>query len=120
MKTLILPSILALAVAAVGLSQAASAGVLGGRNNKSPAPTWHGSYYEGGWGMPLALVVPPNAEKQVHYGWGVGATRTTPIEYQYQPGYPMPGYYDRSGFLPVPHWPSSTDQLGVYYIRGPW
>jgi hypothetical protein len=32
----------------------------------------------------------------------------------------MPGYYHRAGFLPVPLWPSDTNQLGVYYIRGPW
>jgi len=70
--------------------------------------------------MPLALVVPPNAEMQTHYGWGVGRTRTTPISHQYEPGYAMPGYYNRAWFQPVPHWPSDTDQLGVYYIRGPW
>ncbi len=116
MRSFVLISVVGLAVAAVGLEQVASAG---GRN-KTPAPAWHGGYYEAGWGMPLALVVPPTAEKQVHYGWGVGATRTTPIYYQHQPGYPLPGYYHRAGFLPVPQWPSDTDQFGVYYIRGPW
>lgn len=120
MRAFVFTGAVALAMA-VGLSQTASAGVFGHRGaDKVPAPTWHGGYYEGGWGMPLALVVPPNAEMQVHYGWGVGATRTTPIQYQYEPGYPIPGYYNRSWFQPVPQWPSSTDQLGVYYIRGPW
>jgi hypothetical protein len=116
MRSFVLTSVVALAVAAVGLEQNASAG---GRY-KASSPTWHGDYYEAGWGMPLALVVPPKAERQVHYGWGVGATRITPIGYQYQPGYPIPGYYHRAGFQPVPQWPTSTDQLGVYYIRGPW
>lgn len=116
MRSFVLTSVLALTVAAVGLEQTASAR---GRD-KTPAPTWHGAYYEAGWGMPLALVVPPTAERQVHYGWGVGATRTTPIHHQFEPGYAMPGYYHRAGFLPVPQWPSDTDQLGVYYIRGPW
>jgi hypothetical protein len=57
---------------------------------------------------------------QTHYGWGVGATRTTPIGSQYQPGYSQPGYYNRGGYRPAPVWPSDTDQFGVYYIRGPW
>jgi len=120
MRSLLFTGVLALAVATVALGQTASAGVFGHRGEKYPAPTWHGAYYEGTWGMPLALVVPPTAENQVHYGWGVGATRITPIHYQYEPGYPFPGYYNRAGFQPVPLWPSSTDQLGVYYIRGPW
>ena len=119
MKHLFLKSVLAMAVVAAGLGQVASAGVLGHRQ-KSPAASWQGGYYEAGWGMPLALVVPPKAEMQTHYGWGVGATRTTPINNQYQPGYSVPGYYNRAGFRPAPVWPSDTDQLGVYYIRGPW
>jgi hypothetical protein len=117
MKSQFLSTVVAAAVALTCLEQAAQAGH--GRA-KSPDPAWHGGYYEPEWGMPLALVVPPNAEMQAHYGWGVGATRTTPIFYQYQPGYPNPGYYNRAWFQPVPPWPSSTDQLGVYYIRGPW
>jgi hypothetical protein len=116
MRSFLLSGVLALAVTAVGFQQEVSAR---GRN-KSPSPFWHGDYYEAGWGMPLALVVPPKAENQVDYGWGVGATRITPIGQQFQPGYPMPGYYHRAGFLPVPLWPSDTNQLGVYYIRGPW
>jgi len=119
MRRFVLSTILAMAVVAAGLEQVSSAGVFG-RGQKQPAATWHGGYYEAGWGMPLALVVPPKAEMQTHYGWGVGSTRTTPIYYQYQPGYPMPGQYNRAWFQPAPLWPSDTDQLGVYYIRGPW
>jgi len=118
MRRFLLASLVTLTWMGVGMDEAAWA--RGRASPKYAAPTWHGDYYEAGWGMPLALVVPPNAERQVHYGWGVGATRTTPIEYQYQPGFPIPGYYHRAQFLPVPQWPSSTDQLGVYPIRGPW
>ena len=116
MKSLLLSALLAVAAMAIGLDQSASAWT----RNKAPASTWHGGYYDAEWGMPLALVVPPNAEMQTNYGWGVGATRTTPIHYQYQSGYPIPGYYNRAWFQPVPAWPSDTNQLGVYYIRGPW
>ena len=44
---------------------------------------WHGDYYDVAWGVPVAMVVPPTAEKQAHLGWGVGATRVTPIEHQF-------------------------------------
>ncbi len=121
MKSIFLKSVLAVVVTATGLQQVACAGVFGRRQSEKQAnPTWHGGYYEAGWGMPLALVVPPKAEMQSHYGWGVGSTRVTPIQHQYEPGYPMPGQYQRGWFQPAPHWPTSTDQLGVYYIRGPW
>ena len=81
---------------------------------------WHGRYYNVQYGQPLALVVPPTAENQVHWGWGVGATRITPNQHQFQRDYPGPGMYNRSWFRPTPPWPSSTDQFGDYYIRGPW
>lgn len=82
---------------------------------------WHGAYYDAAWGKkPVALVVPPTAENQTHLGWGVGATRVNSIQHQFQRGYPGPGGGYHSRFLPAPRWPSSTDQLGTYYIRGPW
>jgi len=81
---------------------------------------WHGGYYHSAWGQPLALVVPPRAEAQTHWGWGVGGTRITPILHQFGRNYPGPGYYDRRMFRPTPFRPTDTDQFGVYYIRGPW
>jgi hypothetical protein len=81
---------------------------------------WQGYYYDAAWGMPIALVVPPNAEAQTHYGWGVGNTRVTTIYHQFHRGYPGGGVYDRRAYLPTPPWPSDTDQFGVYYVRGPW
>jgi hypothetical protein len=81
---------------------------------------WHGDYYDSAWGTPVAVLVPPTAENQVHWGWGVGATRVTPNQHQFQRDYPGPSQYNRSWFRPTPPWPSSTDQFGDYYIRGPW
>lgn len=81
---------------------------------------WHDGYTHAGWSSPVALVVPPTAEDQTHYGWGVGATRVTRIYPQFQLGYPGPAYYNPKAFQATPRWPSSTDELGVYYIRGPW
>ncbi len=89
-------------------------------HRQSQTYPWHGDYYDPAWGVPVAVVVPPTAEAQTHLGWGVGATRVTPIQHQYQRAYPGPGVYSRSWFRPTPAWPSSTDQLGDYYIRGPW
>ncbi len=80
---------------------------------------WHGGYYDPYWGEPYALVVPPTAEFQSNYGWGVGGTRVSPIYHQF--GRPYPGYGVGYGnFQPIPNWPSDTQQFGVYYIRGPW
>ena len=81
---------------------------------------WNGQFYSAEWGMPVAVVVPPTAEVQTHWGWGVGNTRVTPICSQYNPNYPGQGVYSRGMFRPTPPWPSDTDQFGVYYIRGPW
>ena len=81
---------------------------------------WHAGYYHSAWGMPVALVVPPNAEFQTNWGWGVANTRVTTIWPQFQRNYPGPGQFQRGMFRPTPPWPSDTNQFGVYYVRGPW
>ena len=81
---------------------------------------WNGPYYSAEWGIPVAVVVPPNAELQTHWGWGVGNTRVTPICPQYARNYPGPGVYNRAMYRPTPPGPSDTDQFGYYYVRGPW
>lgn len=93
-----------------------------GRGSTAPMGTgsWHAGYYDPAWGLPVALVAPPNAETQTHWGWGVGNTRITPLGFQFQRNYPGPLSYDPRTFLPVPPWPSDLDQMGTYYIRGPW
>jgi hypothetical protein len=84
-------------------------------------PSWHGAYYDMTYGAPMALVIPPTAETQTHMGWGVGANYVTPNCTQFSRIYPGGGVsYNRRGFLATPPWPSSTDQFGVYYVRGPW
>jgi len=88
---------------------------------RSQLRPWHGRYYHIGWSGPVALVVPPTAEMTSDYSWGVGGTRVTRIDHQFQR--PYPGYYPNGygyGFAPTPRWPSDTSQFGVYYVRGPW
>ena len=109
--------------AACGWSDAAIAGcgIIKNRVAYRQAQTypWHGQYYDVAWGVPVAVVVPPTAESQAHLGWGVGATRVTPINHQFGRSYPGPNGTG-GPFYPTPRWPSSTDQFGDYYIRGPW
>jgi len=52
-------------------------GRLLGRRSAWMAQTysWHGSYYDPAWGCPVTVLVPPNAEFQTNYGWGIPASR---------------------------------------------
>jgi hypothetical protein len=81
---------------------------------------WHNAYYHAAYGEPIALVVPPTAEFQSQYGWGVGGTRVEPIYHQFGRRYPGVNAGAYGYFYPTPAWPSDTNQFGVYYIRGPW
>lgn len=81
---------------------------------------WYGNYYNAAWGAPVAVVVPPTAEFQTHWGWGVGNTRITTIDHQFSRNWPGPAQGGGVPLRPTPHWPSDTDQFGYYYIRGPW
>jgi hypothetical protein len=89
------------------------------RAKRNSGCEWAGGYYHTMWGQPVALIVPPTAELQTHWNWGVAQTRVTPIWPQFGRSYPGP-YFGGRGFAPTPRWPSSTDQFGVYYVRGPW
>ena len=124
MKRILIATIAAALLAAWGWASPAAALNFGVKQRvayrESQTYSWHGGYYDAAWGMPVAVVVPPTAESQAHLGWGVGATRVTPIQHQFARPYPGPGTYNRSCFRPTPAWPSGTDQLGDYYIRGPW
>jgi len=81
---------------------------------------WHGGYYNAAWGTPVALVVPPNADYQTNWGWGVGNTRVTRIWPQFNRNWPGQIGPSTGAFRATPAWPSDTNQYGVYYIRGPW
>jgi len=88
--------------------------------NVSQGLPWHNQYYHQAYGEPLALVVPPTAEYQTHYAWGVGGMHNTPIFHQFGRTYPGGGGFGGSRFRHPPYWASDTNQFGVYYIRGPW
>jgi hypothetical protein len=81
---------------------------------------WHGPYYHQQYQAPVALVVPPTAHMRQTYSWGVSQNLSYPIHHQFRTGTPSPGYGGLNGFRPTPHWPSHTDQFGIYYVRGPW
>jgi hypothetical protein len=81
---------------------------------------WHGTYYDTTWGMPVAVVVPPQPRTQTNYGWGIGGNTVTPVQPQFQRMEPPASEYHRGAFRPTPPWPSNTNQFGDYYIRGPW
>ncbi|MGD9126484.1 MAG: hypothetical protein PVH19_03815 [Planctomycetia bacterium] len=89
---------------------------------KAERDNWHQGYYQGQWGAPLAVVVPPTVDMQTTYRSTVGGTQVTRIWPQYKRGYPGDPTPSMNGnrYKPVPRWPSSTNQMGVYYIRGPW
>ena len=125
MKHFLIFTVAAWLWATCGSSDVAQAGGFLLRNRAAYARSqmypWHGEYYDVAWGVPVALVVPPTAENQTHLGWGVGATRVTSIQHQYQRNYPgQQSSPIRTRFQATPAWPSSTDQFGDYYIRGPW
>ncbi len=82
--------------------------------------SWHGpnSYWR--YNAPTAVVVPPTAAFQSEYNWGVGQTRSLPIYHQF--GFANGGGEGNgTGVAPgTPYWPSSTGQMGLYPVRGPW
>src|SRR3954469_24657251 len=83
---------------------------------------WHGPYAYTPYGMPTALVVPPNSKFHTSLAWGVGQSEMVPIYHQFHRDYPgtMLGGANASGIYATPFWPSHTDQLGVFPVRGPW
>ena len=80
---------------------------------------WHGGYNYWRWNSPTALVTPPTAAFQSSYAWGVGQTRSMPINHQFGTMNPGGGAGSMS-FSQSPYLPSSTEQLGVYPVRAPW
>ena len=90
--------------------------------NQASGYNWHGDYAYTPWGVPVALVAPPTADKAAEWGWGVSQTRVYRLDHQFQR--PYPGQYEVEvggpGFYPTPIHPSDTTQFGVYPVRGPW
>lgn len=108
---------LSLLLAALAWTASAEAGIFW---RPTTYDVWHGSYYNAEWGVPMALVVPPTARREVNYGWGVGNSRVTRISGQFSPGYGPGSVYDRSQFQPTPARQTDTTQSGYYHVRGPW
>ena len=80
---------------------------------------WNRNYAYTDYGQPVALVVPPTANLQTNWGWGVASSRISRPDHQFQRNYP--GYGEFGGpFRPTPISPSDTTQFGVYPVRGPW
>jgi hypothetical protein len=80
--------------------------------------SWHGPHYNNSWGHPVAVIVPPVANFQTNYAWGVARSRMAPIHHQFGRPYvdPVTGVTPYS----APMWPSDTTHLGYYSVRGPW
>ena len=82
---------------------------------------WHAQYAYTNYGRPTALVVPPTADLQTNWSWGAPSMRISRIDHQFTRNYPGPGPYAAGRpFRYTPAWPQSTQQFGVYYVRGPW
>ncbi len=80
---------------------------------------WNRNYAYTDYGQPVALVVPPTAQLQTNWGWGVASSRISRIDHQFQRNYPGNAYFG-GPFRPTPVWPSDTTEFGVYPVRGPW
>lgn len=87
---------------------------------RADSTPWHGNYYYLPYGHPTALVVPPNVHTRQTYSWGVSQNLNHPVTHQFGRNASSPGAYPAGSFRPTPHWPSHTDQFGVYYVRAPW
>lgn len=82
--------------------------------------SWHGQHHYQPFGHPTALVVPPNSYTRQTYAWGVSQNLTYPLTSQFGRSAPPQGTFTPGYFSPTPHWPSHTDQFGIYYNRAPW
>jgi hypothetical protein len=80
---------------------------------------WHANYAHQQYGQPVALVVPPTANMQTQYGWGVSSSRLGRLDHQFGRNWPGPGPHG-GPFQPEPIWPQDTTQFGVYHVRAPW
>lgn len=110
---------LMLSVAALEGSAQAESHYLRPHTRRARLYNWHANYAHSAYGQPVALVVPPTAQMQTSWSWGAPSAHFRRIDHQFGRDYPGPGPFG-AGFNNTPAWPSSTDQFGVYYVRGPW
>ncbi len=81
---------------------------------------WHNNYAHYQYGQPVAMVVPPTAQLQTNWGWGVGSSRLSRLDHQFGRDYPGPGPFGGGPYRNTPAWPQDTNQFGVYHVRAPW
>jgi hypothetical protein len=81
---------------------------------------WNKNYANTTYGQPVSLVVPPTANLQTNYGWGVSSSRLERVDHQFMRNYPGDGSFGSGGYHTTPIWPSDTTQFGVYSVRAPW
>lgn len=86
---------------------------------RSWAYDWNKRYVHTAYGQPVSLVVPPTANLQTNWGWGVGSSRLQRLDHQFGRNYPGDGGFGVP-YRTTPIWPSDTTQFGVYHVRGPW
>jgi hypothetical protein len=79
---------------------------------------WHANYAYTPYGLQTAVVVPPTANLQTNWNWGVASSRVSRIDHQFTRNYQGPGAASQT--LGTPYWPQDTAQFGLYYVRGPW
>ncbi len=83
--------------------------------------TWQAGWYDTTYGAPLALVVPPSVTYMGQYHWGMPASSTVPVAPQFGRINPtLDAFGQPQGIAPSPYYPSHTNRLGIYAVRGPW
>ena len=87
---------------------------------RANATPWNGAYRHQAYSTPLAVIVPPTATTYRSLGWGVSKNVVSPLYHQFQLGAPRARKAGYGPYKSLPMYPSSSDQYGAYYIRGPW
>jgi hypothetical protein len=114
--------LLAAAVAAIGLTQwaaPASAHPYMLPLYRARCYNWNSAYAQTSYGQPIAMVVPPTANMQTNWDWGVSSSRISRLDHQFGRNFYGFGPFG-AWYRPTPLWPSDTNQFGVYNVRGPW
>jgi hypothetical protein len=113
MKTLLFASLAATAAAGALLVAPSQSKAFW---NQCCTPETYYSHPE--YGRPLTVLLAPTVHKQINYQWGVPGVRVDRTSSQFQRGAPCcPGC---GSTQTPPYWPTSTTQLGTYYMRVPW
>ena len=75
-------------------------------------------YNHPAYGQPLTVLLSPKVHKQINYQWGVAGMRVDRTSWQFKKG--ATHCPTCSSTTHRPYWPTSTTQLGSYYMRVPW